>query len=230
MARIAYYAELGLHGSLTDFYDPAQLTVMGTPTATREVLLDSSSLNEIILSGSGMTYSGGVVTGGTIGKINFRTGPDQSLISVTQQDFDAAQLSSVLFEGGLKKMLALMLSGSDTVIGSNIGDTLIGLGGKDLIKAGGGADFITGGHGNDTLYGGGGSDLFVFKAGDGKDVIRDFDANGGGANQDYIGADFSDVKKFLVDHHNLIVEFGHGDQILLFDVARSEITAADFQH
>lgn len=77
----------------------------------------------------------------------------------------------------------------DTFIGGVLGDQFFGLGGDDDISGGGGDDvldggtgndyvsgddgndIITGGLGNDTLFGGAGDDIYIYKYGDGSDVI-----------------------------------------------------------
>ena len=51
----------------------------------------------------------------------------------------------------------------------------MGGGGDDVIQGGAGSDRIIGRTGDDTLAGGGGQDIFLFNAGDGADVIVDFD-------------------------------------------------------
>ncbi|SOC07993.1 M10 family metallopeptidase [Rhodobacter maris] len=67
-------------------------------------------------------------------------------------------------------------SGNDRVLAGNGNDQIWGDAGDDFIAARAGADTIIGGTGNDTLWGGGGADTFVFLAGDGADLIRDFHA------------------------------------------------------
>jgi Ca2+-binding RTX toxin-like protein len=54
---------------------------------------------------------------------------------------------------------------------------LEGRGGRDTITGSSGNDLIAGGTGNDTLSGGAGNDSYLFSAGDGRDVIRNADAN-----------------------------------------------------
>ncbi len=63
-----------------------------------------------------------------------------------------------------------------TLTGTAGNDVLTGKLGADTISGGGGHDTITGGLGNDRLTGGTGVDVFVFKPGDGADVITDFKA------------------------------------------------------
>jgi len=66
--------------------------------------------------------------------------------------------------------------------GNGNGCVLDGRGGDDHIFGKEGADRLMGGLGNDELNGGLGNDTYVFIAGDGKDAIRDVDANAGNAD------------------------------------------------
>lgn len=66
-------------------------------------------------------------------------------------------------------------SGGANLLRGNAGnDRLLGLGGPDRLEGGPGADRLEGGPGNDVLAGGGGRDRFVFAAGGGRDILRDF--------------------------------------------------------
>lgn len=65
--------------------------------------------------------------------------------------------------------------GNDTLEGKTGDDMLVGGSGDDILLGGLGRDRLEGGPGNDTLTGGAGIDTFVFRKGDGRDVIRDFD-------------------------------------------------------
>jgi len=72
---------------------------------------------------------------------------------------------------------ATVLSGSDTIVGSNGGDGLSGFAGNDLILGRLGFDQIIGGPGNDRLSGGPGDDNFQFDVGlkaANADTITDF--------------------------------------------------------
>ena len=70
--------------------------------------------------------------------------------------------------------------------------------------------------------------VFVFKAGDGHDVVRDFDASGGGNNQDYIGVESLNDFDIVKDGNNTVIEFESGDTLTLLDVRKSQVTDADF--
>lgn len=63
--------------------------------------------------------------------------------------------------------------GDDVLLGSEASDFLIGLAGDDVLMGKGGDDVLDGGTDNDSLDGGPGSDIYVFRAGDGVDVVLD---------------------------------------------------------
>ncbi len=60
-----------------------------------------------------------------------------------------------------------------------LGAALLGHAGADTLVGGWGDDVLVGGAGNDWLEGGEGNDTYVFKLGDGADVIEDFDTHEG---------------------------------------------------
>ena len=63
---------------------------------------------------------------------------------------------------------------ADILDGGSGDDILLGGSGNDMIFGGEGSDTLTGGAGNDELWGGEGSDEFIYRKGDGKDVIYNF--------------------------------------------------------
>ncbi|TNE66577.1 MAG: hypothetical protein EP335_03160, partial [Alphaproteobacteria bacterium] len=62
----------------------------------------------------------------------------------------------------------------ENVFGSLYGDSLVGDSGRNALYGNTGDDTLDGGAGNDWLYGQGGADTFVFGAGWGQDIIRDY--------------------------------------------------------
>lgn len=66
--------------------------------------------------------------------------------------------------------------GNDKLYGGAGGDFLSGGAGSDFLNGGAGVDKIQGGKGDDVLIGGDKSDRFVFKKGDGHDILKDFEA------------------------------------------------------
>ncbi len=76
-------------------------------------------------------------------------------------------------------------SGANKLKAVSVGTKLYGLGGKDTLIGGKGKDYLDGGTGNDclrggtgadTLVGGTGNDTFLYASGDGKDIIKDYEA------------------------------------------------------
>ena len=66
-------------------------------------------------------------------------------------------------------------AGDDLIRGGKGDDRLLGGAGDDFIWGGKGDDRLQGGVGDDLIWGGKGDDRFVFRLGDGDDVILDFD-------------------------------------------------------
>lgn len=85
------------------------------------------------------------------------------------------------FTGSSATDIAYGEGGDDTLRGAGGDDVLFGRDGDDRLSGGSGNDHLSGDGGLDTLSGGAGADTFAFggKAGDGRDVIRDFDVAAG---------------------------------------------------
>jgi hypothetical protein len=80
------------------------------------------------------------------------------------------------------------------------------------------------------MTGGSGSDHFFFTH-DGKggtDVITDFDAKGGGDNQDYIATSFEEVLSIKQVGDDLVLDYGDGDTLTLLDIDKSDFGKSDF--
>ncbi|MDQ2081674.1 ExeM/NucH family extracellular endonuclease [Xanthobacteraceae bacterium Astr-EGSB] len=100
-------------------------------------------------------------------------------------------------------------SGDDTVDGGdgvdNIdggsGDDIVTAGaGNDIVAGGSGGDVITGGVGNDVITGGSGHDVFVFAAGFGKDIIKDFGLTGSSSDVIEFSSDLFDDFAEVMSH------------------------------
>lgn len=82
--------------------------------------------------------------------------------------------------------------------------------------------------GNDTYTGKLRSDTFAVGYGYGKDIVTDFDANGGGSHQDYLqlpgDPDFRKHQK----GEDTVIDFGHDNSVTLLNVDAHDITKADF--
>jgi serralysin len=102
-------------------------------------------------------------------------------------------------------------------------ENAVGGAGADTIIGNAVVNHLTGGRGADTLTGGAGADVFVFRAGDGRDTITDFQA----------GADHLQVSGYSTytvaqSGADTLVTFSAGDTILLKGVQASTVTAASF--
>jgi Ca2+-binding RTX toxin-like protein len=127
----------------------------------------------------------------------------------------------------------------DRIRSGGNGDILLGdikgESGNDILRAGSGADTLEGGRGDDRLTGGGGADTFVFRTLSGGDIIRDFQATG--ASHDTIDlthlagiADWADLHAHHLQRSDdgVVIEGGHGETIVLKDVALADLSRADF--
>lgn len=135
-------------------------------------------------------------------------------------------------------------AGADKLVGGGGDDILSGGAGRDIFKGGAGADLLKGGAGfdhliagagSDTLDGGrggdrltgdGGADRFVFRAGDGRDVITDFEQP-----RDFIkfasgAADMDDLRIFQAGD-NVVIGYDGGRIVVLDDVV-SAFDEVDF--
>lgn len=103
------------------------------------------------------------------------------------------------------------------VLRGNDGDDLLaGAGGTDRLIGGRGDDTLEGGTDTDRLTGGEGADVFVFRVGDGADVILDFDAGA-----DVIRLDASVSVSVSTDGTDTVVQYG-ADAVTLTDVVLSQ--------
>jgi len=152
------------------------------------------------------------------GKMNYQ---------VSGLDVDGGTLGSI-------KKLSKYLDGSDyKITGNDAANRLGGASGDDILDGGKGNDWIVGNGGDDLLTGGAGKDHFVFHKGDGRDEITDFAAKGKSADtidlSDYgEKLKFKDLDISRDGRHDLLIEIGKHDEILLHDVKIKDITAADF--
>ncbi|WP_237066350.1 CAP domain-containing protein [Loktanella sp. M215] len=120
-------------------------------------------------------------------------------------------------------------NGKDVLKGGGGDDTMFGGRHRDILKGGAGDDVLNGGHGNDVLRGNGGADTFVFDQG--RDRIKDFRDN---VDTIVIDADLArgqSVADILDDasisHGRAILDFGHGDVLIIDHVDNLNILAND---
>ena len=125
---------------------------------------------------------------------------------------------------------AAPINGTGNALANNISgnsgrNSIDGKAGNDTLYGAEGDDRIIGGTGNDLLTGGTGNDLFIFKAGDGNDIITDFVAGGSDDRLQISGyAKYSAKTQVGTDTR---LTFG-SDSILLKNVDADDLTSADF--
>lgn len=130
------------------------------------------------------------------------------------------------FSGGLGNDRMFGAGGADYLGGDEGNDFLVGGSGQDRLIGGADADTLEGGGGRDDLSGGTGADSFVFRAGFGRDVLRDFDASTGDVLRISLaltaGADTAAevLDQFaIVEFGHVVLDFGGGNRIILMSVA-----------
>lgn len=212
-------------------YDGIQDTddlYLSTGSKTKAVFVDGTSGDKIIIQGKNFDYEKGIITDGTMQSITLMDAGGDKLQSISNFRVDArfVQGDSILEQ--VDDLLPRLLNGNMKFIGSSVDDAFTASGGKDLLSGRGGDDTLGGGAGRDRLTGGAGNDNFVFNTGDGKDIITDFDADGGAGLQDHIDATFPGAGAISQAGKNTIIDFGSGDVLTLLNVKATQIDVTDF--
>src|SRR6185312_13211417 len=118
-----------------------------SPTTTSFQRVDGAGDHEDFF-GTGLTYTGGNPTGGTLNHIA-STEPgttwDLSSFSMT-----VAAANTFIAGGNAQTFLAAVFTGNDSITGSSSADQLLGYNGNDTLNGLGGLDTLQGGLGNDT--------------------------------------------------------------------------------
>lgn len=226
MAKVKFTALLGGHTYIGDLFTNLFNLELATDDSNKAVYRDTESGTKMILRGSGFEYDGDTMTDGTITGIVFADENNKRYATISKGEWDPADFISAYFSEGFEGMVQYVLGGRDKMLGGKKGDLLQGEDGRDKIMGGNGADWIYGDGGNDKLKGGKGSDVFYFYPGDGKDVIVDFDAIGGGKKQDYLGIEPMHTFEEKHTKAGVLLEFDSGDTVLLLGV--KDINKADF--
>lgn len=184
MARIKFTTLLPEGAFFTQQY-PASMYASEQSASGFELHdVDGDYLNYIEVHGRGLKYKNGYLVGGTVTGLDFKNGDgdDYVVVSGARQKVNGSYDISA-FNATFAFMLAT--DGKDTALG-HAGDDILYAGlGDNTLKGFAGDDMLlssTGGR--DVMTGGAGSDIFVLAAAK-KLVVTDFDAVGGGVDQDY---------------------------------------------
>jgi Ca2+-binding RTX toxin-like protein len=200
--------------------------------STSEVTYTGHNDFTMVLGGTGFAGDGTGLTAGTIKSATFFNAEGDKLATVTGINVKAAAFDDAMEETDTSSVfMNLAFKKKDTFTASDLGDTFFAGRGDDVLKGGDGIDFLAGMKDEDTMTGGGGRDFFIFNQGDGKDVITDFDAKGGFANQDFIILGelsmLGDMKE-KKSGANTLLDFGGGDTLLLKGVKPGDVDFGDF--
>ncbi|MGE3676892.1 MAG: calcium-binding protein [Burkholderiales bacterium] len=141
---------------VSDGISPDEVLLQRAGSGVRILLADASA--EIVDSGNAANplYVGAGGVGPSIGRIEFADG--------------------TMWDGAAIRALSLLgaTAGADAFFGyEDSGDHIRGLGGNDTLRGLGGDDVLDGGPGDDLLAGGTGADVYLYRRGDGRDIIED---------------------------------------------------------
>ena len=143
----------------------------------------SSRKKGVKITGNG---NGNILKGGSGNDTIIAGAAASTLIGGSGNDLLNGSIESDSITGGKGHDEVYAFDGNDTVVAGEGDDTIYGGIGADILNGGKGNDVIygdegndtlTGGAGSDTLYGGEGKDFFVYTAGDGNDVIADYEVD-----------------------------------------------------
>jgi Ca2+-binding RTX toxin-like protein len=118
----------------------------------------------------------------------------------------------------------------EIVLGSAGPDRIEGRRGSDRLKGGAGDDVLSGGPGADTLRGASGADLFAFRAGTGRDAIRDFTPDDDRVDLGALGLDgLGDVERRTTDQGWARLVVPDADVTIVFvGLSWSDLDRSDF--
>jgi Ca2+-binding RTX toxin-like protein len=141
--------------------------------------------------------------------------------------------ANVIYLAGKNAGDALALGRADLVNAGDGDDIVYGGYGNDTLNGGNGNDTLAGGTDNDILTGGAGADTFIFKFGDGADIITDLSLGTAGEHisvGSFAGIDdFSDLAGLMSQvGADTVIDFGGGDTLTLTGITATDLTAAQF--
>jgi len=197
-------------------------------TATRTVVKDTGSLDQMIIEGHNLKYHGGLIASGTIEKVIFANESGKAMQVFSHLDLNAGTFDGDTILDYANSLMNGITSRGLKFLGSKHSDTFYGTAGNDRVFGRAGDDVLGGRGGQDVLTGGSGCDTFNFEEGAGKDIITDFDAVGGVGHQDFIHHLVPETTSIHKAGHDTIIDFGDGDILRLLGVKPGQIDASDF--
>lgn len=229
MAKVKFYETLGAGSWIGQYYNDDTLQFNEGSTGRKAIYDDLFNDTSLIFKGSGLKYSEDDMIRGTINEIVFVNADSDVLYKIAGLDQKASALSVLMGSPlSIEQIINRALRGKDTIIGSDLGDYMVFDKGNDRINGGNGDDFISGGRGVDILTGGQGSDFFAVNGNSGRDIIKDFHADGGEGIQDYLSGNFDIVTLKKQGNDLLVIYDDMINSFLLEDIKKAQIDATDF--
>lgn len=225
MSKIQYFVA-GPSEDYSLYYGPDFF--IGEHSGSSVSLLDGNG-GMVTLKGKGFAFSADYeMVRGTVTSVIFGNEEGAIFARSTGHNFKIAEAAGASGTKDLTidELTWAMSRENDLMLGSNDAEILQGFRGNDTIKAGGGNDTIYGDQGNDRITGGSGSDTFVVAGWDGHTVITDFDANGGGALQDYM-VSYDDSFTEKQKGKDLLLIFDADTRVTLLGVSKNDFDSAD---
>lgn len=105
------------------------------------------------------------------------------------------------------------MEGNDILYGDEGDDYLNGGDGDDYLNGGSGNNMLDGGKGNDILYGGNEADLYIFRKGDGQDII--YTGDNGLDVIEFRDMSLSDITSLTRNGNDLVILYGDNDKITI---------------
>jgi Ca2+-binding RTX toxin-like protein len=146
--------------------DLSGAAVSQTPTSFTVTHADGYSER---YAGTGFTYSGSVVTGGTLTDLTTFDNTGAEGVRFTSINAPVASFIAFVNLANTPGALGVLLGGPDQVSGTGDVDVLLSQGGDDFVSAGAGNDYANGMQGNDTVHGNEGTDTML--GGQGSDWV-----------------------------------------------------------
>jgi Ca2+-binding RTX toxin-like protein len=201
---------------------------MNTATKTKIDWEDAMTGTHITFKGEDFKVSHGLIDSGTVEGIDIRSSNGKVLAEISGLHINSLTLGGSNAVEVVTDAIERVLASNIKYIGSHLDDFLTTGVGNDVLLGGKGDDTLDGGLGKDIMTGGPGNDLFHFAAGNGRDTITDFDADGGVGAQDLIQAKFTDATSIDQVGGNTVIHFGAGDTLTLLHIDKTHIDQTDF--
>jgi len=225
MSKVQYYAAVpDTDDWISQLAQKFDMTKDAGDSITFSSELDNKVKIEI--TGKNLDQKLGELVGGKVTSFEFSY-DGETYLQVKDTSLKAIDVQDYMETAGIAVLISAQM-GRDIVTGSNDHDLLAGIDGSDRLSGKGGDDLLHGGRGDDRLTGGGGSDVFKFYQDDNsRDVVTDFDANGGLGDQDQLDLQGYAYQVQKLGKHNTLITFDD-EEIVLLDVKPAEIDDTDF--